>query len=55
MLSSIIGEQENCLDAGNLVGIKHHFTTKKKQQTGIGVLVFQFPLKYSEIGLVSHI
>ena len=54
MLSSIIGEQENCLDAGNLVGIKHHFT-KKKQQTGIGVLVFQFPLKYSEIGLVSHI
>lgn len=42
MLSSIIGEQENCLDAGNLVGIKHHFT-KKKQQTGIGVLVFQFP------------
>ena len=29
MLSSIIGEQENCLDAGNLVGIKHHFTKKK--------------------------
>lgn len=31
MLSSIIGEQENCLDAGNLVGIKHHFTKKKKK------------------------
>lgn len=29
MLSSIIREKENCLDEGNLVGIKHHFAKKK--------------------------
>ena len=45
MLSSIIGEQENCLDAGNLVGIKHHFTTKKKTANRDRSISFSVPFE----------